>query len=155
MHKLIGKGLVVVLSLGLVAAACSKSSTPTSGAGGGAGTETTGGTMDIMGHTVNNKGSEDVSNMDHTELEADTDDGVNYFKPTVLEGTPGEEVTLELKNESDSVTHNFSLSEQNIDVDLAPGAEKKVTVTFPDSEPLLFFCKFHEGIGMAGELKIM
>ena len=66
-----------------------------------------------------------------------------YFKPTVLKGSPGQKVTLELENEG-SVEHNFTIDSQGIDKDLEAGEDAKVTVTIPKSGALSFYCKYHK-----------
>jgi plastocyanin len=82
-------------------------------------------------------------------IEADS----NYFAPTFLRGQPGQKLTLEIENES-SAQHNFSLTAQGIDRDVPPKGKAMVEVTFPQSGALHFFCKYHTGSGMNGELLI-
>ena len=74
-----------------------------------------------------------------------------YFKPTVLKGTPGQELKIELSNE-ESPLHNFTLQAQSIDQDVVQGQKADVMVTFPQSGFLEFFCKYHKARGMVGEL---
>jgi plastocyanin len=76
-----------------------------------------------------------------------------FFKPTVLKGSAGQQVKLELENES-STLHNFTLSDQNIDQDIQPNQKVEVTVTLPQSGFLEFFCKYHKASGMVGELSV-
>ena len=76
-----------------------------------------------------------------------------YFNPTIITGTPGQKVTIKLANEG-SPTHNFTLEDQNIDQDVSPGSDATVTVTFPQSGTLEFYCKFHRSQGMVGELSV-
>lgn len=75
-----------------------------------------------------------------------------YFKPKTLTGDPGKKVTLELKNEG-KVEHNFTLDEQSVNKDVAPGDEAEVTVTIPKSGALTFYCKYHRSKGMTGSLE--
>jgi plastocyanin len=79
---------------------------------------------------------------------------VNAYSPTILQGTPGQTVTLKLKNASSSVPHNFTLAEQSLNVDLKPGTTTNVKVTFPQSGVLQFHCEYHVSAGMIGELKV-
>ncbi len=134
--------LVLFAALALVAAACSKKS-PSSGGGGG-------GTITIGSDKANNKGTKDVSGMASFELELDS----FYFNPTVLKGSPGAQIKLELKNETTGTLHNFTLSAQTVDQDVQPGKSADVTVTFPQSGFLEFFCKYHKSSGMVGELSV-
>jgi plastocyanin len=129
----------VVLVLALGATACGKES----------GTEGSGGTTTIAGQKANDHGTKDVSGESSVELEQDN----FYFEPTVLKGTPGEKLTIELSNEG-SALHNFSIPDQSIDQDVQPDAKGEVPVTFPDSGTLVFFCKYHQSQGMVGALEV-
>jgi len=124
----------MVVSVGLVAAACGGSEE--------------GGTVSLEGESANDHGTQDVS--EDTELELELDDF--YFAPTVLTGTAGQELALELTNEGGE-EHNFSLTDQTIDQDVEPDGTAQVTVTFPESGTLVFFCKYHDGQGMRGALR--
>ncbi len=135
--------LVLFLALGLVASACSKKKTETTGSAGG------GGQMTIGSDKANNKGTTSISGKDEVSVELDN----FYFKPTVLKGTAGQEIKLELENESDTL-HNFTLEDQNLDQDIQAGQKAEVTVTLPQSGFLEFFCKYHKASGMVGELSV-
>jgi plastocyanin len=124
--------------LALAATACGKEN----------GTEEGGGTITIAGQKANDHGMRDVSGESSVELEQDN----FYFEPTVLEGTPGQKLTIELSNEG-SALHNFSIPDQSIDQDVQPDAKGEVTVTFPDSGTVVFFCKYHQSQGMVGALE--
>jgi plastocyanin len=105
--------------------------------------------MTIGSDTANNHGSEDVSGKSETSMELDD----FYFGPTVLTGKPGQTLKIELENESKAGTlHNFSISDQNIDQDVSADQKVDVTVTFPQSGFVEFFCKYHKTSGMVGEL---
>jgi plastocyanin len=136
--------LVLLLCLGMVAAACSKSPKGTTGSPSGSEGS---GTMTIGSDKANDKGTESVAGKDQFELELDN----FYFKPTVLKGTLGQELKIELSNDG-SALHNFTLEAQSIDHDVQSEKKADVTVTFPQSGFLEFFCKYHRGLGMAGEL---
>jgi plastocyanin len=73
-----------------------------------------------------------------------------YFGPTVLTGTPGQTITISLDNHG-SALHNFSTTAKDF-TDVQPGQSGSVTVTFPQSGFLEFFCKYHRSSGMVGEL---
>lgn len=149
--------LALVMALGLVAAACSNGSsnaasgnttngaTETASPSGG---ETEGGKITIDGEQANDHGTKDVSGQN--ELEVELDDF--YFNPTVLQGTPGEQIKLELKNESGTL-HNFSIDDQSINQDVAGGQDQTVTVTIPQSGQVVFYCKYHRSLGMLGALE--
>ena len=148
MRSKVGRMLVMVLALSLVAAACSKKSNGSGASSGG------GGSMTIGSDRATNKGTQDVSGKGTFELEMDNDNGKFYFKPTVLKGTAGQQLTLTLKNEGNTV-HNFSLvgSEAN-GVDVQAGQEGSVQATFPQSGFVEFFCKYHRSLGMVGEMTV-
>jgi plastocyanin len=116
--------------------------------GGGDDQSSEGGTTTIGDLTANDHGTKDVSGESEVEVELDDD----YFEPTVLEGTPGQKVTLELENEGGS-EHNLTIDELQIDQDVEPGDEAEVEVTFPESGTLTFFCKYHRDQGMAGAFR--
>ena len=131
--------LVAVAAAGCGGSSKSSSSSATASSGGGGGQKT------IAGVKANDHGSKNVSG----EAEVELDD--YYFKPTVLHGKPGSQVTLELNNEG-STEHNFTIDSENIAKDLEAGEDAKVTVTFPKSGVLSFYCKYHKSMGMAGAL---
>ena len=146
------RGVVIVAGcvLLLAAAGCGSSSSSSSGgttteeSGGGGGGQKT-----IAGVKANDHGTKAVVDSGKTEVELDD----FYFKPTVLEGKPGQTVTLELKNEGET-EHTFTIDSQNVDQDLGPGEEAKVDVTIPKSGVVSFYCKFHKSSGMAGALAV-
>jgi plastocyanin len=107
-----------------------------------------GGTITLDGRNANDHGTGAVSG-DETDVEVDS----FYFSPTVLTGTAGQKVTLKLENES-STLHNFSLTDQNVDMDIPAGGDVTVTVTMPDSGTAVFFCKYHQTNGMVGALQV-
>jgi plastocyanin len=138
------KGMVTLLALGVVvlltATACSKSSSSD---------ESTKQITLAGGDKANDHGTKDVSGKSSVDEEADD----FYFESTILKGTAGQKVTLKIDNEG-KATHNFSISGQSIDQDISAGQDAEVTVTFPQSGTLEFFCKFHKSQGMAGELQV-
>jgi len=137
------RGFVVIAALVLlfVAAGCGGG-----GGGGDEGEEAT--TTTIAGAQAEVHGTKDVSGATE-KVEVELDD--NYFEPTILEGTPGQKLELELKNEGNT-THTFTLTEQSVDAEVQPGDETEVNVTFPQSGELKFVCRFHGGEGMIGAL---
>jgi plastocyanin len=142
--------VVVLVAVVLMGAACSSNNSETTTTGASpSGSESGGGTITIGSDTANNHGSKDVSGASEVDVEQDN----FYFNPTIITGTPGQKLTIKLENEG-SATHNFTLEDQNIDQDVASGQDATVTVTFPQSGTLEFFCKFHRSRGMVGELSV-
>jgi plastocyanin len=99
--------------------------------------------------TISDHGILEVKGQTTIELEADE----YYFKPTFLQGAPGQRLKLEIENESGTL-HNISLTEQHLDVDIPPKGKVAVEVVFPASGTMRFFCKFHEAMGMHGALRV-
>jgi YVTN family beta-propeller protein len=99
--------------------------------------------------TISDHGTLEVKGQTTIELEADE----YYFKPTFLQGTPGQRLKLEIENESGTL-HNISLPEQHLDMDIPPKGTVTVEVVFPASGTVRFFCKFHEALGMHGALHV-
>jgi plastocyanin len=142
----LGVMIVAVLGLGVVplVAGCGSSSSSSTESSPSAGGKKT-----IAGVQANDHGTKTASSGGKTEVELDD----FYFEPTVLQGTPGEQVELELKNEG-KVEHTFTIDSQGIDQDLQPGGEAEVMVTIPKSGSVSFYCKFHKSSGMAGALAV-
>ena len=141
----------VLATAAVVLTGCSSSSS-TSGAAGGSSSASEGGKITIGSDQANDHGTEAVTGKSSFELEADNDDGF-YFKPTVLTGSANQTLTLEIANEG-TAQHNFSITDQNISVNIDPGSSEEVDVTFPASGTVEFFCSFHRALGMAGELEV-
>lgn len=142
------KRFVVLVGLGLLATACSKSIPSGSPAPAGDRHQM------LTIPAANNTGTKSVVGQKSFVMEARSDGGLHYFNPTVLTGTPGQTITLELKSGSGLFPHNFTLPDQNLSVDLGHGKTEDVTVTFPQSGVLQFYCEFHVGSGMIGELTV-
>jgi len=106
-------------------------------------------TTTIGGQAVESHGTKDVSG-ETGKVEIEMYD--YYFEPTVLKGTPGQKVKLELKNTGNNA-HTFTVSEQSVDQEVQPGDEAEADVTFPQSGELTFVCKFHQSSGMVGALE--
>jgi plastocyanin len=137
--------LLLLTAVALGAAGCGGSSKSSSSST----SEEAGGTTTIGGQAANDHGSEDVSG--EKKIEVETDDF--YFKPTILNGSPGEKVTIDIHNEGNA-SHTFTIDGQNVDVTVGPSEEMDVDVTFPKSGTVRFYCRFHESQGMAGALSV-
>ena len=123
----------------MISAACG-------GGGGGGGGK--GDSIRIETQVIVSRGEIDVGGQTAEDIDA-----VDFaFDPTVLSGSGGQTLTITIHNRG-SATHNFSLPQQQIDQDVAPGQSVQVTVTFPAFGELAFFCKYHRSRGMLGALK--
>jgi plastocyanin/predicted small secreted protein len=94
--------------------------------------------------TVNDHG---VGEIENDELELELDD--NYFAPTFVRGTPGEQVTVELVNEGNA-THTFTSDSLGVDEELSGGDSSSVSITLPEEGAVAFHCRFHGAQGMKG-----
>ena len=135
----------VVLLLG---AACGGDDEPQGGATSSSGEEE-GGTVQVAGQDANDHGEADLSGRDEFDLEMDD----FYFEPTVLTGEAGQTILIELENEGNA-PHTFTIDDQGVDVEVEAGRSGEAEVTFPDSGEVLFYCRFHQGQGMRGGLKV-
>ena len=63
---------------------------------------------------------------------------------------PHGEVTLVVHNSGNQL-HNITIAAQHIDRDVAPGATVRISIAVADT-PVVFTCKYHRRIGMAGVL---
>jgi plastocyanin len=78
------------------------------------------------------------------------------FVPTILAGAPGQKLTITITNKTPGA-HNFTLTSQHIDRNIAVGAKETVEVTFPAKGALVFYCEIHyiaEQLFQAGELLV-
>ena len=103
----------------------------------------------IAGMSANDHGTMDVTGMTSLEIEAHS----YYFEPTVLKGTPGQHVTLSIKNATSGTQHNFTVKSQHVNQDMDPTKTYTVKVTLPPSGAISFFCEYHHQKGMAGGLQ--
>jgi plastocyanin len=106
-------------------------------------------TRNLGSFSASDHGTKDVTTSQTLELEVDS----YYFEPTFLRGAAGQALTLEIKNDA-KITHNFSVKGQASDMDIPAEGTTAVKVTFPQSGVVQFFCKYHTGQGMNGELLV-
>jgi plastocyanin len=146
----------LALSLGLITAACAQEDPAIQSGGGGGDHSDQGeghedmGKKEIAGEQATYHGTQDVSGSSDFEVELDD----YYFGPTILDGDPGQTLTLALHNEG-GLNHTFTIDEAMIDEELGTGTSGlTVDVTFPDSGALVFYCRFHRDSGMLGALSV-
>lgn len=79
--------------------------------------------------------------------------GDDWFSPTFIKAAPGARVTLTIEDVGD-VVHTFTVDSQHVDVVFdKKGQKHTVTVTLPAAgQPLVFYCKYHQSVGMQGAL---
>lgn len=112
------------------------------------------------GHVANYHGREDVSGLADATISVSTTVRFGLvFSPTVLIGTPGQTLRLTIRNPTGKGTarnqHNFNIDELGIEhLEVPYGEEQFVTVTFPASGGLRFYCAYHVRFGQQGELRV-
>ena len=117
------------------------------GIGAGAAAAKSSNPVSISGK-VNAKGKKDVSGKTSATIEIEQDN--YYFGPTFVKASPGEKITVELKNEGNT-THTFTSDSLGVDKELAPDKTAKVTFTVPSSGTAFeFHCSIHQDLGMQG-----
>jgi plastocyanin len=144
---------VAAAALITLAACSSSSSTASPASGTSSSSSSSSGKITIGSDQANDHGTEDATGKTTFEIEASNDSSGYFFKPTILQASGGQSITLEIKNEG-SVPHNFSITSMNVNVTIQPGASQEVKVTFPPTGTVEFFCSFHHALGMAGELSV-
>lgn len=103
----------------------------------------------LGGAAINLHGIARVPDGGSVEMEMDED----YFEPTVLRGSPGATVTIELWNDG-SRPHNFSVPSQDIDINCGVRASGEVEVVFSRSGVLMFTCEYTATSGMRGAFTV-
>jgi plastocyanin len=121
---------------------------PSASSAGSASTSA-GSSATIAGVMANNHGQKDVAGQSAVSVQANS----YYFSPSVLKGSAGQKVTLTIAN-GGSTQHNFTVDAQHINKDIDSNASVTVSVTFPASGILSFFCEYHHSQGMAGGLLV-
>ena len=85
--------------------------------------------------------------------QAVTIDATNYaFRPAVVAARAGTPLLVTVRGRG-YTSHTFTVSEQPVDVEVRPGAERTVTVR-PPGEPgeVRFRCRYHPASGMEGRV---
>ena len=134
------------LALSLAACGGGSSGGPSS-VGSSSGAGNTGNT--IAGMHANNHGTADVTGKSTVEIKA----GNYYFQPSILKGTPGQQLTLHIVNIS-GTEHNVSIDAQHVDKDVEGNESADAKVTMPASGTLAFWCSYHKSLGMVGGLNV-
>lgn len=85
------------------------------------------------------------------DLEIEVDD--YYFGPTFINATAGQKFTVQLRNAGPQ-RHTFTSTSSGVDLELAPGASRTVTLTAPPAGTAEFHCRFHQTQGMQGAVYV-
>ena len=111
-------------------------------------------------HVANYLGEEDVTGRSEVTLKVSTTSRKGLvFSPTVLIGSPGQSITLTIQNPDGKGTensqHNFNIDELGISqLEVPYGDAQTVSVEFPTSGGLRFYCAYHARFGQQGELLV-
>jgi plastocyanin len=110
-------------------------------------------------HVANYDGREDVSGLADATISVSTNRFGLVFSPTVLIGTPGQTLRLTIQNPigkgTERTPHNFNMDDLGIEhLEVPYGEATSVTVTFPASGGLRFYCAYHLRFGQQGELLV-
>lgn len=132
--KALGLSPIVLLIVPLAFAACGDSSNSNK-------------SVSYGGTSFADHGTKNARGKSQLVLEADS----FYFSPTFVRDDPGQELTLEIENESKD-QHKFTVAEQQINTDIAAKSKASVKLMVPRSGVVRCFCRFHTGQGMNGEL---
>jgi hypothetical protein len=93
--------------------------------------------------SVRYEGTEDVRNQQVVTLTAGrVVDGQPFYAPTILEGSPNQQVVLRISNTTPT-RHNFTLEAEQISTSIPEGATVDITVQFPITGALIFYCSIH------------
>jgi plastocyanin len=76
----------------------------------------------------------------------------NVFAPTTIEAKAGD-VVIEMKN-TGALPHTFTNTDLKVDVNANGGQTADVELKGLKAGTYKFICKYHETIGMVGELKV-
>ena len=111
------------------------------------------------GHVANYHGQLDVAGETEASMEVSlTNTSGLIFSPTVLIGSPGQTITLTITNpkrpDTESFPHNFKIDELGISAEVAFEGSAVVTVTFPQSGGLRFYCGYHARFNQQGEVLV-
>ena len=126
-------GLIATGLIATVAAACGGGATPVQ-----------------MPGAVVNKGSLNDSRSG-AAFTVTIDVGDDWFSPTFIKAPPGAHVTLHLVDVG-QMTHTFTIDGQHVDVVLdSRGQKAGASIVVPSSgQPVIFYCKYHQAVGMQG-----
>ena len=88
-----------------------------------------------------------------SEVTVAIDSGDDYFSPTYIKVAPGAHVTFDITN-TGTIAHTFTIDSAQIDRSFGrKGDRATVRVVAPAAgQALVFYCKYHQAVGMQGAL---
>lgn len=94
---------------------------------------------------TNDNAGDNGSSSDSIEISAQDFE----FSPSIIDATAGEEVSVTITNDG-GAPHTFTIDDLDVDVEIAPGEEQ--TVSFTPTGDDSFYCRFHIGFDMEGDI---
>jgi plastocyanin len=115
--------------------------------------------LDDGQHVANYQGQLDVTGKAAADMQVSlTNTSGLIFSPTVLLGSPGQVITLTITNpkraDTENFVHNFKIDELGISAEVAFEGSAVVTLTFPQSGGLRFYCGYHARFNQQGEILV-
>jgi plastocyanin len=138
------KTLILLGVMATVAVGCGGGSSTTASSSSSSSSGANASTPVSLPGQTNNKGTKTASG---NSIGVELDDF--YFEPTFIQGTPGQSLTLHVKNEGKNA-HTFTSASLNVDKTLQPDQSMDVQVTLPQTGATEFHCNFHQSQGMQG-----
>jgi hypothetical protein len=103
----------------------------------------------VAGITANYHGSRNI--VGDRVVTVVIEDG--YFVPTVIKGSPGQKITLQIENKAKE-PHMFAVDGRYIKLQVPPGQRWPIPLTLPQSGNLSFYSQAHWREGMAGVFNV-
>jgi len=75
-----------------------------------------------------------------------------YFSPATIVGAPEQTLTITMTNPG-TAAHTFTIEGNTTDVNVPIGQSRTFEITFPASGSVVFYCRYHERVGMRGTLR--
>ena len=135
--------VTTLLALGIVATACTSSTSTSAAAPPATSATPTGSPIPTSPAPAANVAGKTAFTIDAYD---------NFFSPDTLMGSAGQKLMLTIDNKG-TAAHTFTIQSEDVDVTLNPGTSQTVKITFPKSGSTQFVCRFHETMGMVGQLQ--
>jgi plastocyanin len=75
------------------------------------------------------------------------------YVPALVKVSPGVPLRLKIQNQG-AHTHTFTIDTLGVDVVISPRTTRTVTLRFPAAGQYLFYCRFHQALGMRGKIAV-
>lgn len=76
-----------------------------------------------------------------------------YFSPATIVGAPDQTLTITMTNPG-TAAHTFTIDGTTTDVNVPIGESRTFEIAFPASGSVVFYCRYHERVGMRGNLRV-